>query len=37
MKTVQIGNATLILGDCMDVLPTLSKVDAVIDKRKNRV
>jgi site-specific DNA-methyltransferase (adenine-specific) len=30
MKTVQIGNATLILGDCMDVLPTLPKVDAVI-------
>jgi site-specific DNA-methyltransferase (adenine-specific)/modification methylase len=30
MKTVQIGNATLILGDCMEVLPTLQKVDAVI-------
>ena len=30
MKTVQIGNATLYLGDCMDILPTLSKVDAVI-------
>jgi site-specific DNA-methyltransferase (adenine-specific) len=30
MKTVQIGNATLYLGDCMDVLPTLPKVDAVI-------
>lgn len=27
---VQIGNATLYLGDCMDVLPTLDKVDAVI-------
>jgi len=27
---VQIGNATLYLGDCMDVLPTLAKVDAVI-------
>jgi DNA modification methylase len=27
---VEIGNATLILGDCMDILPTLSKVDAVI-------
>jgi DNA modification methylase len=27
---VQIGNATLYLGDCMDILPTLSKVDAVI-------
>jgi len=27
---VEIGNATLYLGDCMDVLPTLDKVDAVI-------
>jgi site-specific DNA-methyltransferase (adenine-specific)/modification methylase len=27
---VQIGNATLYLGDCMDILPTLNKVDAVI-------
>ncbi len=27
---VQIGNATLYLGDCMDILPTLAKVDAVI-------
>lgn len=27
---VQIGNATLYLGDCMDILPTLDKVDAVI-------
>lgn len=27
---VQIGNATLYLGDCMDILPTLGKVDAVI-------
>ena len=26
----QIGNATLYLGDCMDILPTLAKVDAVI-------
>src|SRR5689334_1205912 len=25
-----IGNATLYLGDCRDVLPTLGKVDAVI-------
>lgn len=25
-----IGNATLYLGDCRDILPTLSKVDAVI-------
>jgi len=28
--TVIIGNATLYLGDCMDILPTLPKVDAVI-------
>lgn len=27
---VEIGNATLYLGDCMDILPTLGKVDAVI-------
>lgn len=26
----QIGNATLYLGDCMEILPTLGKVDAVI-------
>jgi len=30
MKPVVIGNATLYLGDCMDVLPTLPRVDAVI-------
>jgi DNA modification methylase len=30
MKPVIIGDATLYLGDCMDVLPTLGKVDAVI-------
>ena len=30
MSVVQIGNATLYLGDCMEVLPTLDKVDAVI-------
>jgi DNA modification methylase len=29
-ETVQIGDATLYLGDCMDILPTLPKVDAVI-------
>lgn len=29
-ETVVIGNATLYRGDCMDVLPTLPKVDAVI-------
>jgi site-specific DNA-methyltransferase (adenine-specific) len=27
---VEIGDATLYLGDCMDVLPTLGKVDSVI-------
>lgn len=30
MKPVVIGNATLYCGDCMEVLPTLGKVDAVI-------
>ena len=25
-----IGNATLYLGDCLEILPTLEKVDAVI-------
>lgn len=30
MEKVQIGDATLYLGDCMDILPTLDKVDAVI-------
>jgi len=30
MNPVVIGDATLYLGDCMDVLPTLGKVDAVI-------
>jgi site-specific DNA-methyltransferase (adenine-specific) len=29
-EVVTIGNATLYLGDCRDVLPTLGKVDAVI-------
>jgi site-specific DNA-methyltransferase (adenine-specific)/modification methylase len=27
---VEIGSATLYMGDCMDILPTLPKVDAVI-------
>ena len=27
---VEIGDATLYLGDCIDILPTLDKVDAVI-------
>ena len=30
LDPVKIGNATLYLGDCMDILPTLPKVDAVI-------
>lgn len=30
MEKVIIGGATLYLGDCMDILPTLPKVDAVI-------
>ena len=30
MNPVIIGDATLFLGDCMDILPTLGKVDAVI-------
>lgn len=29
-EPVIIGNATLYLGDCRDVLPTLDKVDAVV-------
>lgn len=30
MTKVEIGEATLYLGDCMEILPTLPKVDAVI-------
>ena len=30
MTPVIIGNATLYCGDCMEILPTLGKVDAVI-------
>lgn len=30
MDKVEIGDCTLYLGDCMDILPTLPKVDAVI-------
>ena len=30
MNPVIIGNATLYLGDCRDILPALPKVDAVI-------
>lgn len=29
-RVEQIGNATLYLGDCLEILPTLPKVDAVI-------
>lgn len=30
MNPEVIGNATLYLGDCLEILPTLSKVDAVV-------
>lgn len=30
MRVVRIGDATLYLGDCMEILPTLPKMDAVI-------
>ena len=30
MRVEHIGDATLYLGDCRDVLPTLGKVDAVV-------
>lgn len=30
MRVETIGNATLYLGDCMEILPTLPKVDAVV-------
>ena len=30
MRPVTIGSATLYCGDCMDILPALGKVDAVI-------
>jgi len=29
-EPVQIGDATLYLGDCLEILPTLGKVDAVV-------
>jgi len=29
-EPVKIGRATLYLGDCRDILPTLGKVDAVV-------
>lgn len=30
MRVERIGDATLYLGDCLDILPTLGKVDAVV-------
>ena len=30
VNPVTIGNATLYLGDCLEILPTLDKVDAVV-------
>jgi hypothetical protein len=30
MRTEQIGSATLYLGDCRELLPTLSGIDAVV-------
>ena len=30
MTKAEIGNATLYLGDCAEILPTLGKVDAII-------
>jgi len=30
MRTEQIGDCTLYLGDCLEVMPTLGKVDAVV-------
>ena len=30
MRVEQIGDATLYLGDCLEILPTLGKVDAVV-------
>ena len=30
MNKVQIGNATLYLGDCVEILPTLTQIDAVV-------
>ena len=30
MRTETIGDATLYLGDCLEILPTVGKVDAVV-------
>lgn len=35
-EPVVIGNATLYLGDCRDILPTIGKVDAVVTFACNR-
>lgn len=37
MRVEHIGDATLILGDCLEVLPTLGKVDAVVTDPPYRV
>ena len=29
-EKVKIGNATLYLGDCREILPTLEKMDAIV-------
>ena len=29
-----IGDATLYLGDCLEILPTLGRVDAVVTDRR---
>jgi site-specific DNA-methyltransferase (adenine-specific) len=29
-RKVQIGDSTLYEGDCLDIMPTLGKVDAVV-------
>ena len=30
MRVETIGDATLYLGDCLEILPTLGRVDAVV-------
>ena len=30
IESVQIDDATLYLGDCLEILPTLAEVDAVV-------
>ena len=31
MRVEHIGDATLYLGDCLEILPTLGKVDAEVE------